>query len=108
MKKEAPIYFAHTNHAGLQQTVKEHLMGTASRAAEFARAFGGEEHAYLAGLLHDIGKYSEAFQRRLAGSSEQVDHSTAGAQVALQELQQLEVALQRQAIMEACQTAEAV
>lgn len=92
MKKEAPIYFAHTNHAGLQQTVKEHLMGTASRAAEFARAFGGEEHAYLAGLLHDIGKYSKAFQRRLAGSSEQVDHSTAGAQVALQELQQLEVA----------------
>jgi CRISPR-associated endonuclease/helicase Cas3 len=31
-------------------------------------------------MLHDLGKYSVAFQRRLDGSGEAVDHSTAGAQ----------------------------
>lgn len=30
-------------------------------------------------MLHDLGKYTQAFQRRLEGSGEQVDHSTAGA-----------------------------
>ena len=34
------------------------------------------------GLLHDIGKYSDAFQKRLAGGTK-VDHSTAGAYEAL-------------------------
>ena len=33
----------------------------------------------LPGFLHDLGKYSAAFQRRLDGSGEAVDHSTAGA-----------------------------
>lgn len=72
------------------QTVQEHLQGTARLAAEFARPFGGESQARLAGLLHDIGKYSDAFQRRLAGGPP-VDHSTAGAKVAYS-LHQPEVA----------------
>jgi hypothetical protein len=29
----------------------------------------------LAGLLHDLGKYTAAFQRRLTGAAERVDHS---------------------------------
>ena len=33
----------------------------------------------FSGLLHDIGKYSEAFQKRLRGDKARVDHSTAGA-----------------------------
>jgi CRISPR-associated endonuclease/helicase Cas3 len=33
--------------------------------------------------MHDIGKYSNEFQLRLEGSPEKVDHSTAGAHVAL-------------------------
>ena len=33
-------------------------------------------------LLHDIGKYSTEFQKRLDGSEASVDHSTAGAQLA--------------------------
>lgn len=33
----------------------------------------------VAGSLHDLGKYSAPFQRRLGGSGERVDHSTAGA-----------------------------
>jgi len=59
--------------------VREHLSGTADLCAGFAAAFGAEEQGRLAGLAHDLGKYSDAFQRRLQGSTERVDHSTAGA-----------------------------
>jgi CRISPR-associated endonuclease/helicase Cas3 len=38
--------------------------------------------AYLAGLLHDLGKYTPEFQARLEGSPKKVDHATAGAKVA--------------------------
>lgn len=83
-----PLYLAHRSADGQRtQTVRDHLLGTAARAAEFGMAFGCEEQARWAALLHDVGKYSAAFQRRLAGSSERVDHSTAGAQLAWSERQ---------------------
>jgi len=63
--------------------LEDHLKCTAELAAKFAKPFGAEDWAYLAGLWHDLGKYSEAFQRRLNGSTEHVDHSTAGAQHAV-------------------------
>ncbi|MGN0984546.1 MAG: CRISPR-associated endonuclease Cas3'' [Gemmiger sp.] len=73
---------AHLSSDGKRtQTVQAHLEGTAHLAAGFAKPFGGGSQARLAGLLHDIGKYSEDFQLRLAGGPP-VDHSTAGAQVA--------------------------
>ena len=82
MKDEKAPRLAHISPDGMRrQTVREHLENTAQRAAEFARPFGGESQARLAGLLHDIGKYSEEFQQRLAGG-EKVDHSTAGAKEA--------------------------
>ena len=75
--------YAHVSEDGTRtQTVYEHLHNTAVLAAGFGKAFGAAEQAYLAGMLHDIGKYSAAFQRRLAGSTERVDHSTAGAKEA--------------------------
>ena len=37
-----------------EQTVYEHLTGTAELAKQFAAAFGAEEDGYLLGLLHDI------------------------------------------------------
>lgn len=73
------IYNAHSAPDGRQQTVRAHLEGTAQLCAQFAAPFGGEEQGRLAGLAHDIGKYSTAFQRRLQGSPEHVDHSTPGA-----------------------------
>ena len=72
-------YLAHIAQDGRKQTVLEHLNGTAELCAGFAAAFGTEELGRLAGLSHDLGKYSDAFQRRLQGNSERVDHSTAGA-----------------------------
>ena len=70
-------YFARLTEDGRKQTVLEHLEGTAKRCAAFAAAFGAEEQGRLAGLAHDIGKYSEAFQLRLQGGP-RVDHATAG------------------------------
>ncbi len=72
-------YLAHRAKDEREQTVREHLVGTAERCAGFAAAFGAEEQGRLAGLAHDLGKYSDAFQRRLLGSKEHVDHATAGA-----------------------------
>lgn len=60
------------------QSLHAHLTATASSAAAFASAFGCGEWAFLCGLLHDLGKYSQAFQKRLHGGK-RVDHSLAGA-----------------------------
>jgi len=47
------------------QPLEEHLRNVAELASEFARHFGGEEWARIAGLWHDLGKYSDAFQKML-------------------------------------------
>ena len=71
-------YLAHIADDGRTQTVKGHLTGTANLASEFADAFGAAGQAELAGLAHDIGKYTAAFQLRLQGGHK-VDHATYGA-----------------------------
>ena len=60
-------------------TVADHLKAVSERAAEYAAAFGAADEARLAGLLHDLGKYGELFQKRLRGEAEHVDHWSAGA-----------------------------
>ena len=49
--------------------------------AEFARIFGAQEQACQTGKLHDLGKDSEAFNRRLHGGPS-VDYATAGVKIA--------------------------
>ena len=49
-------------------------------APDSAESRSAYEWGFLAGLWHDLGKVSEAFQARLRGERESVDHSTAGAQ----------------------------
>ena len=71
-------YLAHISEDQRRQTVLQHLEGTAQLCGRFAAAFGAEELGRLAGWAHDIGKYSDAFQRRLQGGA-RVDHATAGA-----------------------------
>lgn len=78
-------YFAHSGKEHDKsdwQTLQDHLQVVAEIAKHNARYFGAEELAYLAGLLHDLGKYTSAFQARLEGSPKKVDHATAGAKVA--------------------------
>lgn len=73
-------YLAHISKDKLrEQTLLEHLTQTAELAGDFASAFGCREWGYGCGLLHDLGKYSAAFQKRLRGGPI-TDHATAGAQ----------------------------
>ena len=76
-----------------------HSEAVARLAADFASSFGGADWTKFAGLWHDLGKFSDAFQNYLAlasdsdadgetdtatGSARGPDHSTAGAQFAAQ------------------------
>ncbi|MFD2837537.1 CRISPR-associated endonuclease Cas3'' [Azotobacter vinelandii] len=53
-------------------------------AAEKAGIFGGQQLAGIAGLLHDLGKYTDEFQRRISGDLIRVDHATRGAMLAVE------------------------
>lgn len=80
---ERSTRLAHISEDGTRtQTVYDHLAGTARLAGSFAAPFGAQSEAEFAAWLHDVGKYSVAFQLRLKGGPK-VDHSTAGTQEAL-------------------------
>ena len=72
-------YLAHIRENGDVQLIADHLFGTAQLASFFAKNFDNMDSAYICGLLHDIGKYSDEFQQRIRGDRHPVDHSTAGA-----------------------------
>ncbi|MDN5272115.1 CRISPR-associated helicase Cas3' [Chloroflexus sp. MS-CIW-1] len=79
----APItrFFAHrrdNEDREYWQPLIDHLRNTAEMAREFGKDANVADLAYIAGLLHDLGKYSKEFQKRLEGGP-RVDHSTAGA-----------------------------
>ncbi len=68
-------YYAHTavgengtplpESSGQWQPLATHLSNVAELAGQFAAPFNLAEEAKLAGLLHDLGKYSVKFQQRL-------------------------------------------
>ena len=76
MKKE---YIAHINeYTDAIQTVQQHSFQTAVLCREYAiPAF--KDFLYVVGLLHDIGKYMDEFQKRIRGEQIRVEHSTCGA-----------------------------
>lgn len=92
-------FIAHRRDKDLKnQTLEEHLSGVAALSQKFAAKLGLETAGELIGLLHDLGKYSNAFQhylRSALGDFDQdadeyldatahkgkIDHSTAGAQL---------------------------
>lgn len=82
MPDAAKAYFAHSREGAAEaewQRLYDHLMATGDLAHELGRDAGVSHLGRLAGYLHDIGKYSQAFQARLHGSKRPVDHATAGA-----------------------------
>jgi CRISPR-associated endonuclease/helicase Cas3 len=75
------MHFAHsTGDASRQdwQPLPDHLDAVGRLAALMASVFGMENVARIAGLLHDIGKCTPDFDRRLEGGPA-VEHSLAGA-----------------------------
>ena len=66
------------------QTLQNHATNVGNLAAAFAQIFGADEIACYTGQLHDLGKYSLPFQKRLKGEAKSVDHSTAGAKIAVE------------------------
>ena len=89
----------HIADDGRRQTVVDHLTNVAGLAHDFSNAFNAKEWGRLAGLWHDVGKFSLAFQKRVGNELdadahiEQItgkpDHSTAGAQYADKNIKQL-------------------
>jgi CRISPR-associated endonuclease/helicase Cas3 len=73
------------------QLLFDHLQNVAERAKEFAAPFQSGDWAYNAGLLHDLGKIDDSFQRYLLNANSlddseygtapkgRVNHSSAGA-----------------------------
>lgn len=95
-------YLAHVrqlpNGRWIEHFLEEHLLAVAVLAAEFASVFNSQDWARLSGLWHDIGKFREKFQKyiksvsgydaeaHIEGAPGRVDHSTAGAIHAIEEL----------------------
>ena len=60
------------------QTLQVHLKNTAQLSEFFAARFDAADLAYVMGFFHDLGKFSDVFQKRFYGGR-RVNHSTAGA-----------------------------
>lgn len=77
------MHFAHSTPTSEDgwEPLPRHLHEVAGLARQLGTKFGFGNAADLAGRLHDLGKYSAAFQHYLRGQRPRgVDHATAGAQ----------------------------
>ena len=84
-------YYAHSGNKVDKsdwQLLSDHLSKVAAMAANNSRYFDAESLCSIAGLLHDLGKYTKEFAMRLEGGA-RVDHATAGAKLAVDKWGQL-------------------
>lgn len=75
-------YIAHKNEEGKEQKLVDHLVNVANLCSE-QTIDELKPYAYIIGLIHDIGKYSYAFQQRIRGVNIATEHSTSGAKEAI-------------------------
>lgn len=77
---------AHIGVDGQFQSVKVHLENVAGRAFDIGKAYGIENAGFLLGILHDLGKITNEFQRYIRSDDNssqkgKIDHSTYGAKL---------------------------
>jgi CRISPR-associated endonuclease/helicase Cas3 len=75
-------YYAHSvsgHPEEVWELLRHHLTEVADGTRRRGQRFGAGALAELAGRLHDLGKYSAAFQARLRDPTKSADHSSAGA-----------------------------
>ena len=88
MKEFADFKTYFNSVTGKYRTNHDHLLGTAELSKKRSKLPELDNIAYLAALLHDVGKYSEQrkkyFLNSVKGgrSGEKPDHATAGGQAA--------------------------
>ena len=77
-------YIAHSaNRKGEEQSMKQHSEGVATLMKSFALSNDFAEIYSYCGLLHDIGKYSNGFQKYIILNGEKEPHAKWGAFMAL-------------------------
>jgi CRISPR-associated endonuclease/helicase Cas3 len=85
-----PVAHVRPDDSRIVHPLEEHLSAVSNLAGRMSEAFGAKEWGTLAGLWHDLGKYSSSFQQyiRIASGYEahlvdalpgKVNHSSAGA-----------------------------
>lgn len=74
-------WLGHTSKDGRQQKLIDHLNNVSRLTGDFCAKFGLKNIGEIIGEYHDVGKYSDDFQKRVRGGANRVDHSTAGAQL---------------------------
>ena len=76
-------YLAHSANdggKGVCELLRDHLLRVAELAQRFAEPFSAAEQAYAAGLLHDLGKYGERFQKYICDQERRGgNHAAPGA-----------------------------
>jgi CRISPR-associated endonuclease/helicase Cas3 len=88
-------YWAHSDPSGLPEThpnarwqpLNQHLRQVGALADIFAKEASPEDRTFhvaarAAGLLHDLGKYTEEFQKKIRGEANKAPHSAHGAAIA--------------------------
>lgn len=80
MEQNTKTYIAHSaNSGGYIQTMKEHSSGVGKLMREFALSESFADLYEFCGLIHDMGKYSDGFQKYIAGESQKkVRHAIYG------------------------------
>lgn len=88
---EYPAHIRKVDGKKYIQTVEEHCHGVAEIAAELLRDIGLEKTAYLAGMVHDLGKLSENFKNYIEKAADgekvqrgSVNHTFAGVRFLLE------------------------
>jgi len=73
-------YFAHTeSKGGIKEPVFDHLLAVTDLSERFAAVWGCGSEGRSAGLFHDLGKYTDLFQKVLRREAFHIDHASPGA-----------------------------